>query len=302
MLRLRLFALSLLTFGIPQANSGPQSPPHNLQFWQAIAKNHYALPSGASASTLARELGANLASPDPILRDDLSYSILYVWIARKNLLAPDDLNILLADWQTNLRFGLGESGTDTVFRRSFSALSLVGIAERDLQTPFLGEARYRKLLDNALAYLNDERDLRGFDPVKGWIHPTAHTADLLAALAKNPLFSASDQQRLLAAVARRLSTAGQVYSYGEQDRLAVAVVVVVLRKDFDSSSFRAWLTRLDETDQQLWKDSPPDSDRLKTFENNSYFLEALCARLSAEPSTPSIQSVQSQLALILRKR
>jgi uncharacterized protein DUF2785 len=49
------------------------------------------------------------------------------------------------------------------------------------------------LLAAALAYLRDERDTRGFDPAKGWIHSTAHTADLVAALARNPQFTPADQ-------------------------------------------------------------------------------------------------------------
>ncbi len=279
-----------------------QALSHDLQFWRDIAKNHYAVPSGESASTLLRELSANLASPNPELRDDLSYSILYVWIVRKDLLAPDDLAFLLNEWQSNLRKDLGESNTDSIFRRSFSALGLAAIAERDLKTPFLGEPRLHQLLANSLEYLNAEEDLRGFDPGKGWIHSTAHSADLLAALAKNPLFSATDQRTLFEAVARRLSSAHLIYTYGEQDRLAAAVSAVVMRADFDANSFRNWLTKLDATDQQVWKDSPPHEDRLKTFQNNSYFLQALTARLAAAPKSPATDAALAQLGAVLRKR
>jgi hypothetical protein len=50
---------------------------------------------------------------------------------------------------------------DAALLRSFSAL--------ELQDPVLDGAGYRRLPDDALAYLHDERDLRGIDPRVGWI-------------------------------------------------------------------------------------------------------------------------------------
>ena len=276
-----LAALALLVGSLSIEAAPFQSPRHDLQFWREIARNHFAVPPGLSASALAREASANLASVNPERRDDLSYSILYVWVVRQDLLVADDLNFLLDEWQANLRIGLGKSGSEK---------------------PFLGEVRYRRLFELGLAYLNEERDLRGFDPVKGWIHSTAHTADLLAALARNPYFSANDQQRLLESVARRLSSAGQVYSYGEQDRLAVAVVAGIARADFNTADFYDWLNHLNETDLKVWNDSPPDDARLKAFQNDTYFLEALAARLSAEPKSPATGTVLTRLAPILSKR
>jgi hypothetical protein len=44
---------------------------------------------------------------------------------------------------------------------------------------------FRAAVDLLTGYLRDERDLRGFDPKKGWMHATAHTADLLAELSRS---------------------------------------------------------------------------------------------------------------------
>lgn len=155
----------------------PQDPPtHDRQFWRDIAKNKYAVPQGQSAFPLAQELSSYLASPDPELRDDIAYSILDVWIVYRNHLSTPELLSLLVEWQSNLRSGIGETSTDSVLKRSFSALCLAALAERDLKSPFLGDARFRTFLDEALTYFKDERDLRGFDPAKGWIHATANPA------------------------------------------------------------------------------------------------------------------------------
>ena len=279
-----------------------QERPHNRQFWRDIAKNQYLLPAGEQVLPLVRELSGYLSSPDPELRDDLAYTILDVWIVDRNQLSATELGSARSEWENNLHFGIGENGTDSVFRRSFSALCLAALAERDLKSPFLGEQSFHTLLEDSLVYLQQERDLRGFDPVKGWIHSTAHTADLLAALAGNPLFKVQDQARVLEAISKRLTSARQIFAYGEQDRLASAIAAIIARKDFNAAGFHRWLSTLDETDRKVWKDSPPNDDSLKTFQNNNYMLQALVARLYANPKTPELSAALDEVIQILRKR
>jgi hypothetical protein len=59
------------------------------------------------------------------------------------------------------------------------------IAARDNDAPFLTPPEFDGLLEHALAYFHDERDTRGFDAVKGWMHSAAHTSDLLKFLARS---------------------------------------------------------------------------------------------------------------------
>src|SRR4051812_31165622 len=108
-----------------------QPAQHDRAFWKAIAQNHYAVPEGQSAAALAHELSQLFGSPDSELRDDLSYSILAHWIYRPNILLPSDLNALVDEWRPNLKIGIGESGTNSALLRSFTALSLSSIAERE---------------------------------------------------------------------------------------------------------------------------------------------------------------------------
>jgi len=128
-------------------------------------------------------------------------------------------------------------GNDSVLKRSFSALLLSSMAEREAKAPFMGVERYHQLVDEAVAYLQGERDLRGYDAKLGWIHANAHTADLLQALAKSSLLTKGEEQSMLAALAARLSSAPQVYTQGEQDRMAAAVLAVIRRPSFDAASF-----------------------------------------------------------------
>ena len=300
--RWALFFSFTMALAMPPVSAAATDTPaaHDLEFWRVIVKNRYAVPAGQRAYPLIEELSKSLGSTDSELRDDLAYSIIAAWVLHQDLSAAE-LNSLADKWLPNLRSGIGESGTDTAFKRSFSALCLAELTRRELRTPFLSPERYETTLADALAYLRDERDLRGFDPVKGWIHATAHTADLLANLAANPLLKPQDQPRLLEAITVRLSSAHVIFSYGEQDRLSLIAVALARRKDFDESAFERWLAGLN-TDQKVWEQSPPRDDLLQAFENDTYLLQALAAHLSAEPESPRISSAQRAVLKTLERR
>jgi len=273
---------------------------HDRAYWQAIASHHYEVPAGESAAKLSNELSALLASTDSELRDDLAYSILARWIARGVL--PDQQLLSLADdWDANLKRGIGEMGTNSVLLRSFSALCLAAIAEREAKKPFLDEPRYHKLVADGVTYLQAERDLRGYDAQLGWIHATAHTADLLRALAVNPMLTPEEGNSILSAIAARLTSAPQVYSQGEQDRLAQALLGVLRRDDFKMSVFDDWLKHLREEDMNVWQ-HPLTPAPLAVYQNHTYLLQALVVHLDLEPESEKIIGARRQVLEILRTR
>jgi hypothetical protein len=277
-----------------------QSATHDKAYWQAIAKNKYNVPEHESADALAREMSGLLASPDPELRDDLAYSIYARWIYR-NYISPATLIALTDEWRSNLKDGIGESGTSSVLKRSFSALCLSMMAEREAKTPFMGEMRYHQLVGDAVAYLQSERDLRGYDAKVGWIHANAHTADLLQGLAHSSLLNKEEQDKIIAAIATRLSTAPEVYTQGEQDRMAAAVVAVVRLPAIGQTAVDDWLTQIDEQDKQVWA-NPLTTETLAHYQNHTYFLQALAVRLSLEPNSGRISEFKGRVLGILKTR
>jgi hypothetical protein len=300
-MRTKILIAAVLVIAVALPRGHAQTANHDRQYFPAIVANHFVVPPGASAFALAQELTAWLGSPDPTLRDDLAYTILDVWI-RHHMLTDAQLLSLMPPLQQNLTSSIGESGSDSVFRRSFSALTLASLAERDLQQPFLSPAQYHLLLAAALTYMRDERDNRGFDPVKGWIHSAAHTADLLAALARNPRFTPPDQQAFFAAIEQRLRSATTIYTYGEQGRLGIALLVVITRSDFQLSAFQNWLAEVQQ-DNVVWKKSPPDPVQLALFENHLYLLEAMAGRIPVKtPLSPAAIQARDALRDALRKR
>jgi hypothetical protein len=268
----------------PAAASSPApATAHGKEFWRAIVKAGYAVPPNEQIMPLARELSAMLASPDPELRDEFGYSILAAWIFEKRLIEPAPLRELIAEWTKNLDAGIGSTDTDAVFRRSFSALMLSVAVARDNAAPYLDAAEVKTLLAAALAYLAREKDVRGYDAAKGWMHSAAHTADLVKFLARSRHLPAGAQREILDAIAEKVRDAPVVYTFGEDQRFARAVLSIVNRADFDREVFDAWVGRV----TPLWPKTPrPDAAVVRVNQNLANLLAKLYIVLSSQPQQP----------------
>jgi hypothetical protein len=299
MLRNLLASLVLFLFASFAAQAQTS---HDRAFWRQIAQSRYAVPTGQTPFPLAQELVGLFSSPDPELRDDLAYSILYSWIRRPELFTQSELITLTTECQANLQHGLGEQGTNSVLQRSFSALGLSLLAQRDTKAQFLSDAQFHSLVAAAVSYLTAEQDLRGYEAKLGWIHATAHTADLLAELAANPRLTRDEQSRILSAIAERLQTAPQAYIQGEQSRLALAVLSIMRRQDFDPTAFNSWLDGLQSADRTVWTVKPLTPLALAHFQNRTYMLDAVVGRMPLEPIPPTLNQPRDRILEMLRDR
>ncbi|MBK6405455.1 MAG: DUF2785 domain-containing protein [Holophagales bacterium] len=284
---MRLAAVALgLVISLPAA---AESPAHDRTFWMALAAKDFAVPEGEPAGTLALEAADLLASPDPALRDGVGYEALARWVYRDGLVPPADLERLRLRLQAGMKKGIGESATDAAYGRSFSAIGLAILAAADLKKPWLSREAFDELLAASTTYLGDEKDLRGFVPGSGWVHATAHTADILKFLARNPKLGAAGQARIVEAVAARLRTAGVVFSWGEDERLALALLSLTRRKDFDPKPLEAWLAALAAENTALWKNGaaidPKAFVAVRAQKQALVHLAALLAREEAPPET-----------------
>ena len=263
-----------------------QEPMHPKEYWSGIVGNGYAVPEGADAFELLGDLFLNLGSPDSVLRDDYGYGITAEWVLRRRLLETDELLSLVDRLVVNLEEGIGEAGGDSVLLRSFSALNLSVFATRDLRQPFLTPADFEALLDAGLTYLANERDLRGFDSERGWMHSAAHTADLLRSLGRNPQLDVSGAERIFAGVARRLTTAGIVFTHGEDERLAQALLAILVRDDFELDQLNRFIELLQQGHAQPPGTATFDPIRHSARQNGVNLLRVLFVALSQQPGLP----------------
>jgi hypothetical protein len=216
---------------------------HEKAFWYAIRDSDYAVPGDYVIDELTVELNDYLGSPDNELRDDIAYNTLGSWIIAGKY-SNDQLRDLLAKWSGNLAVGIGEQETESVLLRSFSALMLSILVYRDWKEPYLTEAEMETLLNTVLNYFANERDIRGFDEKLGWLHSAAHTADILKFFARNPKSSVSQHQRIMDAIADKITVKqAHIYNNGEDERMVLAVLDVLKRGTLEEAATTAWLDR-----------------------------------------------------------
>jgi hypothetical protein len=284
---------------MPLAGARPTGVERGLPFWLELTKN-CAVPAGESAFGLVGESVSFLGSSDSAWRDDVGYGVVAACVYQKKLLKPEERRDLVARLSANLRRGIGETGTDSVLLRSFSALDLSILAALEDEQPALDEAAYRRLLDETLAYLRDERDLRGFDPRVGWIHATAHTSDLLKFLARDARFTHADEARLLDAAWSKVAAPGTpVFTHAEDERLAAALLSVVRRPDFEPAILDPWLARFVSLEKTVWEKSPPDPATLDVAQNARNLLRSLYVLLSL-PEPPATAGQTTARENVLR--
>lgn len=212
-------------------------------FWEDVLARGAAVPSGRRLDDMTVELVELLGELDPHLRDDLALTVLRRWISGG---VYDDLLPAVGDGITEgLRPGLGEDGTPSVLRRSFSARVLAAVIDRDNVLHGMHREAVLRWGDRGLSWLLAERDLRGHVPGAGRAHAMIHAGALLRALALSRHLQADGLGVLLDATADRLlHPTEHQFAGGEGDHLAYAAMVMLHRDSIDLAQVQAWIARL----------------------------------------------------------
>jgi hypothetical protein len=254
--------------------------------WKQVHDDDFRVPEGHHLADLTEELTVMLGDADPALRDGTAYPTLATWVSRG---VYDDLLPGLGDGMVvGLGAGLGEQGTDTVFRRSFSALVLAECIARDNSRPLVLGGKVLQWGDALATWLLRERDLRGFVPGKGWAHAVAHGADALSALAVSPHLQQAEQTVVLDVVADRLLLPVDApWSHGETDRLVGTTLAILRRGQVPLTVLEPWVNRI------AAEAGPGVSPRLG---HAQAFLRGLYLQLAIGSRPPS---VRADLMLVL---
>jgi hypothetical protein len=256
-------------------------------FWQAIKEHNFAIPPGYSVESLTEYLLAALGNSNPEIREGPNHEVFEYWI-HHGIYSADALRAIKSQMLDNLKVGLGEVETDTVFLRTFSLLILTEILQEDHEHPFLTEAELRHTMECALAYLEAEHDGRGYIVGKGWAHAVAHAADLLMVLARNRYQRAADLERLLYAMAEILTGPPiGLYLYEEDERLAYAALTVLRRNLLSLPFLTAWIQQLARPEEVPWRiDTFYTPEGTIRYHNLKAFLRSLYFQLRLAKAAP----------------
>jgi hypothetical protein len=255
-------------------------------YWHQVASAEMKVPTDRPLADLTAELTTMLGSTDPVERDEIAYPILATWVAAG---VYDDLLAGLGDGMTaGLTRGLGESGTDTVFRRSFSALVLAECVARDNAHSLVPATKILDWGDRVTGWLVRERDVRGFVPGRGWAHALAHGADAVGVLAESSHFGLNELTVLLDVVADRiLEPTPAPLTSGEPDRMARATMTILRRRLVPLRIIEPWLARITAAAMAR---VPTAQDPFLTTGNPEAFLRALHLQIALAPEPIGVRA------------
>ncbi len=254
-------------------------------YWSQVKASGLAVPDDRPLTELTTELTTMLGSPDAHMRDGLAYPALATWVDRG---VYDDLIVGLGDGMAaGLTVGLGEQGTDSVFRRAFSVLVLAECIDRDNEQGLVPPAKLLEWGDHIASWYLRERDVRGFVPGKGWAHAVAHGADAIGVLARSVHFGRNELTVLLDVIGDRvLEPVDAPYVHGEPDRMALAVMTVLRRNVVPLSVVEPWVARITEGAKHA---HDGETDPFLAAANAEMFLRALHLQLAIAPGPPEIR-------------
>jgi hypothetical protein len=100
---------------------------------------------------------------------------------------------------------------------------------------------------------------------------------------------------------QRCRTAHLVFTWGEDARMAAALLSVVDRRDFDASPFEMWFQALITENQELWKSPAIDAEAYASVRVQGNVLAHLAAKSAPEKANIAQPSFRDALRATLAK-
>ncbi|HEM5296367.1 TPA: DUF2785 domain-containing protein [Streptococcus suis] len=215
----------------------------------------------------------NIGHPDPTIRDELVYAS-FCHIFLEGLITREQAQSLLQFSQETKPFSLESSTQKRSFTCLLYCLLLSVDNDRDsVYCAFLSTDDRELLFQQALDYLAIENDWSGYDEKLGWIHTAAHRADFLLAASCHEQFPNDKTEEVWQAIVTCLKKQKQVFSAGEEIRLAQIPVYLLLNEKVSSQELAEWINKLDFPNQE-----PLDYFR---WLNLQHFLSSLYFQLNS---------------------
>lgn len=226
-------------------------------------------------SAVARQLMHCLASPDPVLRDEIAYTGLSQWLRANDFNA----DFYLAMFTTLTEVISADVTDDYGVYQPFAMLMLAEVARVDRKSPFLNDVQRDHLVDVGTDFLTFIEDYRGYDSKIGWRHSVAHTADLMLQLSLNPAITKQHLDNMLSAISSQVvAKNNHFYIYGESKRLVMPVIYIFLNDQFTIENWQTWLNELTlPTPLKSWGEAYSSQQGLSKLHNTQHFLFAFYA-------------------------
>lgn len=212
-----------------------------------IAEENYKLKNGECIGDYLDSMLRHIGDPDEELRDSLIYKTFIHWIEIERYFSKKDLIQLLDTLLSDeyIFYNIGDINDDSVLRRSFSVLLINPILCVHLEDNFLDDEMIQKIKSGLMLYLDKEKDLRGYDQSKGWVHALAHAADGIDMLVNCQGIKEKDITDILFSIENKLIN-GCEFLYTEEDERLVNIVYYNIIEDqlIEESEIISWLENM----------------------------------------------------------
>jgi len=204
-----------------------------------IKENEYNLGNGENINDYVNLMLKYIGDNDPEVRDELIYTTFVNWIEEKGYFTDEELETLLNTILSKdfAFYNIGREDDDSVLRRSFSILLVNPILCVHLDKEFLDEEMILKTKDCLIKYLNEEKDLRGYDKEKGWLHAIAHVADGIHALINCKGITEDICKDIMGTIENKLLEGREVFNAEEDERLITIIYYDIISDNLLSNKY-----------------------------------------------------------------
>lgn len=188
----------------------------------------------------------NIGNTDSELRDDLIYGLFCKLIVEEQCVDEETLKTLFHTLLSEdyMFYNIGNTHDDSVFKRSFSVLTLTLVVSRLIDMEGISLDDMRDLMAQTKRYLTLESDSRGYVSEKGWAHSIAHCADLIEQISCFDSLTESDYIVLLEMVQDKLLTHPIPLSASEDERLSAFVTFGIVKEELvDLKVLLGWVEK-----------------------------------------------------------
>ncbi|MDT0604542.1 DUF2785 domain-containing protein [Thalassotalea castellviae] len=240
-----------------------------------LKEQNFLIKDTEEKTAVAKQLLDCLASPDPVLRDEIAFTGLSQWLRANDFNADFYLAML-----TTLSNVISADVKDeySVYQ-PFAILMLSEVARVDRKSPFLTDVAREKLVALGTKFLRSVDDYRGYHATIGWRHSVAHTADLMLQLSLNPAITKQHLDHMLSALLSQVVAKNDhFYIYGEPKRLAMPVIYIFLNDEYTIENWQTWLNDLtNPAPLKSWGEVYSSQTGLSKLHNTQNFLFAIYA-------------------------
>lgn len=241
-----------------------------------------------NGSMLIASMLEHIGSTDSTLRDAYIYGTFCKFAIEKKLddsLLEELIDTCLTD--DMLFKGIGETGTDSVFTRSFTTLLIAVVLYSDNESDFLSEEKIDEVKNKMIDYMKAEKDLRGFVSGKGWAHSIAHAADVFDELAKNRYADTKMFTELLSALWEKAFVSDTVYVHDEDERI-LNPIIEMLKRGLDLQVVESLLQDL-PAEMKKQKEQLDEENYWFLIANAKKFLKSFYIQIEDLPELPELQ-------------